>query len=298
LVFNYSAKYTKNLCLAILLGLFLLIPGAVVLYKLDFITFKYATDRVTESNSSFVFNLLNGIFDTVFQLLNFIIAIVVILYLWSRKKIVRQNNKLSLSNKAIIYTGLTPYVIFCLLEVINGPLPTEWLVCATTLILPAVYVLLKLRLKSIAMYKLITFAILVNAMYFIIFNINSFVGNHIEHNNIGKNIAVTADSLIKENSLPYPNYASGSWDYGLYLTVFMKHKPVFVRKWFNLHDKGVMLMVFPGCGEDYAYVDKDISVVGYKVLFKKCDDVELTDKLSQEKRPFTFYLVENKKEVK
>ncbi|MEY8717373.1 glycosyltransferase family 39 protein [Francisella philomiragia] len=292
LIFNYKACYTKNILLSAIFGFVLLIPGMVSLYELNFITIHYVAARVAEPNSSMLFNIFNGLFDSIFQLLNFAVAIVILLYLAFRKNIIRVYSKLSNNQKAIVYIGVVPYIIFCLLEMFNGALPTEWLVCATALFIPAIYVLFRLKTINISLYKIEVFGLIVNLIYFIAFNISTFTNNKIEHNNIGNGIAVVADNLIKDNHLAYPEYASGSWDYGLYLTAFMSKHPNFVREWYKLSSKGSMVMVFPGCGGEYGYIDNDIKTLGYTLIYKTCQNVQLTDKIKPQEKPFTFYFVE------
>ncbi|MGX9894144.1 glycosyltransferase family 39 protein [Francisella orientalis] len=292
LIFNYKVCYTKNILLSAVFGFVLLIPGMVSLYELNFITIHYAAARVAEPNSSMFFNICNGLFDSIFQLLNFAVAIVILIYLAFRKNIIRIHSKLSNNQKAIIYIEMVPYIIFCLLEMFNGALPTEWLVCATTLFIPAIYILFRLKISNISLYKVVVLGLIVNLIYFIAFNIGTFTNNKIGHNNISNSIAVVADNLIKDNHLAYPEYASGSWDYGLYLTVFMREHPKFVRQWYKLDSKGSMVMVFLGCGGEYGYIDNDIKTLGYNVIYKTCQNVQLTDKIKPQEKPFTFYFVE------
>lgn len=73
LIFNYKACYTKNILLSAIFGFVLLIPGMVSLYELNFITIHYAAARVAEPNSSMLFNIFNGLFDSIFQLLNLLL---------------------------------------------------------------------------------------------------------------------------------------------------------------------------------------------------------------------------------
>lgn len=47
----------------------------------------------------------------------------------------------------------------------NGALPTEWLVCATALFIPAIYILFRLKATNISLYKIAVFSLVVNLIY-------------------------------------------------------------------------------------------------------------------------------------
>ncbi|KEI35102.1 hypothetical protein FRA_41c09950 [Francisella sp. W12-1067] len=286
LVFNYDKKYRLNILIAIIFGTALLTPGFISLTNIDFSAITYLTARMNEQNNSIVYNFFAAIFDSSFQLLNFSVAIVVLMYLFLKKKLVRHRQDLPKVAKASIILGLFPYLIFCGLEMVKGILPTEWLVCTTVLVFPAIYTLIRVKLVNINLYKLVALGVIVNAIYFCIFNVVAFYSSIEGHNNIGNSVAVSADKFIEQNNLPYPQYASGYWKYGFYLTVFMKNKPHYIREWQSSKVNGTMVLVYPGCQSSL-----NVEAYGYKLIYKKCEEVKLVDKIPSQSNPFTFYLV-------
>ena len=287
LIISFDRKYLKNIALATLVGTLLLLPGFVSLYGIDFSTFKYVTMRVSEPSNDTIYNFFYAIFDSFFQLLNFSVAFIAIGYLFYKKKVYRKSS--TSNKKLLVILGIVPYLIFCLLEAMNGMLPTEWLVCATVFTFPAIYCLFKIKLRDISLYKLVFLIAIVNIVYFISFNLNTFVDKSIEHNNIGDSISVNAEKFLKENNLSEPQNVSGNWKYSLYLPVFMGSNPNYIREWQQSDTKGTVLLVYPNCNMNIG-ADK----YGYKLIKKGCENVKLIDKFKTQYKPFSFYLVEKK----
>ncbi|AXA33194.1 glycosyltransferase family 39 protein [Francisella adeliensis] len=289
IVMKFDKKCLVNICIAILVGTIFLLPGFISLYSIDFETLDYVTARVSEPDSSFLHGFLYAAFDSVFQLLNLSIAIIVFIYLLFKKRVVRCKKEYLYDKKILIILGLAPYIIFVFLESLNGMLPTEWLVCTTVFLLPAIYALLNLKLvdMNINLHKLVAFILIVNLVYFVSFNLNTFFNNNIEHNNIGDSVALSAENFLTENNLPQPNFASGNWEYGFYLSVFMQSKPHYYRIWQNKEKPGVLLLAYPGCDNTI-----DVTVYGYKLLKKSCEEVKIIDKYNTQYKKFDFYLAE------
>ncbi len=285
LVIKFDRRYLKNIFLATTVGTLFLLPGFISLLNIDFATLKYVAMRVSESNNSAIYNFFYAIFDSFFQLLNFSIGIIVISYLFYKKKMYKEDS--SNDKKVLIILGIIPYLIFCFLETIKGMLPTEWLVCATVFVLPAVYSIFKVRILDINLYKLVSLITIVNIVYFISFNLNTFINQAIEHNNIGDSVALSAERFLKMNNLAEPQNASGNWNYSLYLPVFMKSKPNYVREWQQSNVKGTMLLVYPSCN-----MGIDAGKYGYKLIKKECGNIKLIDKFKTQHKTFSFYFVE------
>ena len=259
LAINFDRKYLKNILLATFVGSLSLAPGIVSLFNIDFATIKYASIRINESNTSVIYNILLAIVNSLFQLLNFAIGIIIVSYLFYKKKIIKENS--SSKKKILIILGITPYLIFCFLEAIKGKLPVEWLVCATIFVFPAIYSLLRIKLSVINLHKLALLIVTVNMIFFISFNLSSFTGKTIAHNNIGNSISLSAESFLTKNNLAEPQNVSGNWKYSLYLPVFMKSQPNYVREWQQSDTKGTMLLVYPDCN-----MDIDVNKYGYKLI--------------------------------
>lgn len=287
IIIKFDKKYFKNIIIALIIGIIFLLPGIVSLYSIDFETLTYVTDRVSKPSSGFFHGLIWASFDSIFQLLNLSIAFIVIIFLSVKKSIVKSKSNSHYDKKTLIILGLFPYIIFILLESLNGMLPTEWLVCSTVFLLPAIYALLGLKLidVNLNLHKLVGFIIIVNMVYFISFNLNTFFNNRIEHNNIGDSVALSAEKFLTENNLPQPDYASGNWKYGFYLSVFMESKPHYYRVWQDNEKSGVLLLAYPGCNNTI-----DVTVYGYKLLKKGCEKVKLIDKYNTQYENFDFYL--------
>jgi hypothetical protein len=180
--------------------------------------------------------------------------------------------------------GIIPYLIFVIVEMFNGVLPTEWLVCTTILIVPAVYALLRIKIVNINLYKVVALGLIVNLVYFTSFNLNTFYSTNIEHNNIGDGIAISGKEFINENHLSNPGYVSGDWKFAYYLTVFMPTHPQYIRNWTTAYINGNTLLIFPGCNLNMIFKS-----YGYPVIKKECKNVTLTDKHTLQTKPFSYY---------
>ena len=186
--------------------------------------------------------------------------------------------------------GLLPYLIFFILEEFKGELPVEWLVVVNSLLTISLYSLFKIRIKNINFKSIIIFGLLVNLVYFIGFNLNTFSDKQIEHNNIGSSVAIAADNFISKNNLAQPQYVSGNWKYSLYLPIFMKNKPAYIRNWeANKNSKQDILLIFDGCGKQF---DNTIIKNGYAIKKQECTEIYPIDKFSPKPNKFSYYLVQ------
>jgi hypothetical protein len=189
----------------------------------------------------------------------------------------------------IIFIGLLPYMIFFILELIKGRLPTEWLMATSALVVPSLYILFNIKIVSVNFKKLILFGILINLIYFISFNLKNFSNNIIEHNNIGDSVALVADKFIKDNHLTKPNFVSGNWKYSLYLPVFMKNKPTYIRYLDESNTTEPILVVYPYCNVN---LKQEFIKNNYIVKTDVCTNVYPIDKFNPKPHPFSFYLIQ------
>ena len=287
LALSFDRKYLKNIALATFVGSLSLAPGIISLFNMDFATIKYVTMRVSESNTSVTYNVLHAMVNSIFQLLNFAVGIIVLGYLFYKKKVHKESS--SSDKKILVILGIVPYLIFCLLEVVKGKLPVEWLVCTTVFVFPAIYSLLRIKVSTINLNKLVIFIAAVNMVFFIAFNINTFTSKKIAHNNIGNSISVSAENFLTKNNLPEPQNASGDWKYSLYLPVFMASKPSYIREWQQSNAKGTMLLVYPDCN-----MNINVDKYGYRLIKQECENVKPIDKFKTQHKPFNFYFIEKK----
>ena len=290
LLFNFESKYLKNIILSFLIWILLLIPGIISEYNIDFATVQYALNSTSNKNIPILYKVLHAL-ESMLQLVNFIIAFIVLIVLRVMKKISKQDGILNKQNKAIIVLGLVPYVIYILLELKNGPMPIEWLVPTTTLTLPGIYTLLKLKSLNVNLRKIVCIGLVINLIVFIMFNIKTFSGKHEEHNNIGDGVAIAAQTFLDANHLPAPSYVSGFWKHAPYLSVFLKSHPRHTYNWQTYKNTtSPVLLIFPGCQN----IDINADEYGYKLIKKGCENVKLTDKFSSEYELFSFYFIEKK----
>lgn len=289
LVLNFDKKYLKNILISFIVYMVVLLPGLISLYNLDFSTIRYIFDRTGANDTHLLFNTLRTIFDIFFQLLNLAFAFLVIAYLKRKNNIEFKNKR----NSILIIMGLLPYLIFFILEEFKGELPVEWLVVVNSLLTISLYSLFKIRIKNINFKSIIIFGLLVNLVYFIGFNLNTFSDKQIEHNNIGSSVAIAADNFISKNNLAQPQYVSGNWKYSLYLPIFMKNKPAYIRNWeANKNSKQDILLIFDGCGKQF---DNTIIKNGYAIKKQECTEIYPIDKFSPKPNKFSYYLVQKVK---
>ena len=287
LCLKLKKEYISKIILCGFVGAILISPAIIALYNMDFMPLKWATFRFTESQN-ILLSILNGFFDIFFQFLNFAVAIIVVSYLLYKNKIqIMSVNTLKNDRILLSILGITPYFLFIIMEM-KTPLPIGWLVCSSSLILPAIFLLLRINLKQFNLYKLVVICIIVNIVYFTFFNINSFFNYNMQSSNMGNNIATSAQEFIEENNLPEPQYASGDWKYSLYLPAFMSNHPKFIRDWQNTKPKGTMLLVFRECKH---YNQSDLN--GYNIISQGCQNVKLLDKYYPQSKPFTYIMVDS-----
>lgn len=67
----------------------------------------------------------------------------------------------------------------------------------------------------------------------------------------------------------------------------MQSKPHYYRIWQNKEKPGVLLLAYPGCDNTI-----DVTVYGYKLLKKSCEEVKIIDKYNTQYKKFDFYLAE------
>jgi len=287
LILNFDKKYIKNIVLSLVIFVVILIPGAISLHEMDFSTLTYVFDRSNEASNPILRNIAFSVFDILFQSLNFAIFFITIACMLIKKS--ATIDKKQTKPTIIIFIGLLPYMIFFILELIKGRLPTEWLMATSALVVPSLYILFNIKIVSVNFKKLILFGILINLIYFISFNLKNFSNNIIEHNNIGDSVALVADKFIKDNHLTKPNFVSSNWKYSLYLPVFMKNKPTYIRYLDESNTTEPILVVYPYCNVN---LKQEFIKNNYIVKTDVCTNVYPIDKFNPKPHPFSFYLIQ------
>jgi hypothetical protein len=294
LAFIYDKRYFKNLIMAFVIFILLMLPEIIGLMVYTE-NFKYMFTQIDGDNYGFflVDNnanvLIRMLAMQLFNIINLLfigIPVIITLLLLKFKKVTF--NGFSLTNPLVV-CGFAPLIIFFMIQTVKGQLPAGWLIATMSLTFPALCSLFGFKITNKINFKKVVISVLMlHFIMFAIYNVATFSNNIILATNNGNQVAISADTFWNSHGIHSDTNKNKIYvvdGTGKILNLLPKFQPYST----NTNYKGDILAAYNGC--DLDSLSNNLKKNNFTIIDRQCIHVPYVNKFKRITYDVAFFIV-------